>query len=369
MFDVATLRIVGDSSSLKQMKEETSGFVAAGKNASSAAKGLASSLGSVALAAGGVAAALSPAILFGSAISEAEMFETQMYKIEAVIKATNGVAGRSADQLREQAASLARATLESTEGVLAAQNTLLTFRNVQGDIFDRAVASAADMVAAVPTLNNLSGVAVQLGKALEDPVSGMSALSRSGTVFTEAQKEMVKEMVEVGDIASAQSFILDELEAQYGGAASAAALGLAGAQDSVAQSFQELKLELSDQLGLLDAATAANLVLNDALMLVTDNLGLIISVAGTAAVMYAATWVPSIAAATTAFIAHNVQMAIARSSLCDDNCIHCQHINRNDGPQDSDISDIDSIYRAERCPCHDRDWGLGCWSWDPCILV
>ena len=204
----------------------------------------------------GALAALGAGVGIAAAIREAEKFQTTMFRVEAVIKATGGAAGRSADQLREQARQLALSTLESTEGVLQAQQTLLTFRKVQGDVFDRAIIAAADMTAALG--GDLNSATLQLAKALENPLEGISALSRSGTVFTAAQKDMVRAMVEAGQTAEAQAFILDELEAQYKGTAEAAAGGLAGAQDTLGQAMQELRLELADSLGLLTLATAAN---------------------------------------------------------------------------------------------------------------
>lgn len=195
---------------------------------------------------GAAVASLGAGMGLAASIREAEKFETTMFRIDAVIKATGGAAGRSADQLREQARELARSTLESTEGVLQAQQTLLTFRNVQGDVFDRAIVAAADMTAALG--GDLNSATMQLAKALENPLEGISALSRSGTVFTSAQKDMVRAMVETGQIAEAQNFILSELEAQYSGTAHAAAGGLAGAQDTLGQSLQELGLVIGTAL-------------------------------------------------------------------------------------------------------------------------
>ena len=76
--------------------------------------------------------------------------------------------------------------------------------------------------------------ALQLAKALEDPAKQVTALARSGTVFTEQQKEQIKTLQASGDLLGAQEIILKEIEAQYGGAARAAgAAGFAGALDSL----------------------------------------------------------------------------------------------------------------------------------------
>ena len=59
--------------------------------------------------------------------------------------------------------------------------------------------------------------AIQMGKALNDPILGISALGRAGVQFTESQKEMIATLVESGDVVGAQSIILAEFD--YNGAA------------------------------------------------------------------------------------------------------------------------------------------------------
>jgi hypothetical protein len=89
----------------------------------------------------------------------------------------------------------------------------------------------------------------QLGKALEDPVTGINAMTRSGVSFTDQQKEMIKSLAESGDLLGAQTIILDELAGQYGGVARAEAEGFAGAQDTLAQSLQELRIAVGQFAG------------------------------------------------------------------------------------------------------------------------
>ena len=178
---------------------------------------------------------------------EVQQLERNMLRTEAIIQATGGAAGFTADQLREQARALAFATLESTEGIMKAQQVLLTFRNVTGDTFTRATELAADL--ATVTGGSLQGAMTQLGKALEDPVTGINAMTRSGVSFTDQQKEMIKSLAESGDLLGAQTIILDELAGQYGGVARAEAEGFAGAQDTLAQSLQELRIAVGQFAG------------------------------------------------------------------------------------------------------------------------
>lgn len=195
----------------------------------------------------GAMVALGAVRIFTGAIRESMQMEKQLNIMDQLVKQTGASAWTTTQQLQQQAHQVALNTLESVDGVMEAQKTLLTFRKVTGEVFDRSIQAAADMSAALGT--DLRSSVLQLGKALEDPVTGMSALSRSGTVFTEQQKEMVKSMVESGKQAEAQKFILSELEAQYGGAGNAAAKGLAGALDTLSQRWQEFQLAITSGKG------------------------------------------------------------------------------------------------------------------------
>ncbi len=187
-------------------------------------------------------------------IDEQELLQRNMLRTTQLIKTTGREAETSAQRLMEQARGIARATLQSTEGVMQAQQTLLTFRNITGETFDLAIDGAVDLASSMGI--DLNSAVLQLGKALEDPVTGMTALTRSGTVFTQAQKDMVKEMVSTNRTAEAQQFILGELEAQYGGTARAEAEGLAGAQDTLGQAFQEGGIAIADYLDLGERASS-----------------------------------------------------------------------------------------------------------------
>ena len=65
--------------------------------------------------------------------------------------------------------------------------------------------------------------AKQLGKALNDPIAGLTALRRSGIQFTEAQQDQIRTLVESGQTLEAQNLILKEIENQVGGTAEATA--------------------------------------------------------------------------------------------------------------------------------------------------
>lgn len=187
---------------------------------------------------------------FKNMIDEADQFERNMLRTHTIVRATGQAAGFTAEQLRRQAQDLARATLQSVEGVEQAQQILLTFRAVSGETFTRATELAADL--ATVTGTSLTGAMTQLGKALEDPVEGVNALRRSGVSFTTEQRDMIRALVESNRLMDAQTIVLDELVRQYGGVARGEAQGYAGAVDSMGQAWQELKIAMADAGGFLE---------------------------------------------------------------------------------------------------------------------
>jgi hypothetical protein len=102
---------------------------------------------------------------------------------------------------------------------------MLTFTKVTREAFERAQVSAIDLSKAFGT--DLQSAALQLGKALNDPTEGLSALTRSGVSFSEGKKAD-QANVEAGDAAGAQAMILDELNRQFGGQGAAFAASYAG---------------------------------------------------------------------------------------------------------------------------------------------
>ncbi|MCR9778350.1 phage tail length tape measure family protein [Vibrio parahaemolyticus] len=166
--------------------------------------------------------------------------ERRMLQQEQLIKATGYSSGYTATQLDELARSVAMSTLTSTQEASKAIGVMLTFRSVMNDqnnTFERAIYIAQDMASVMG--GDITSAAKQLGKALEMPSTGMTALRESGVSFSQAQIDMVKAMEESGRVAEAQAFILDELDNQIGGAAGAEAGGLIGTVDTFGQRVEE----------------------------------------------------------------------------------------------------------------------------------
>jgi hypothetical protein len=142
--------------------------------------------------------------------------------VEAAVQSTGGAAGRSVAQLEEMAAGLQRISLYDDDQILKEVTAnLLTFTKVTGTQFDKAQVAILNLSTRLGT--DLTSASVQVGKALNDPIKGVTALGRAGVQFTAQQKEQIAALVESGDVAGAQTIILQELETQFGGAAEAAA--------------------------------------------------------------------------------------------------------------------------------------------------
>ena len=157
----------------------------------------------------------------GEAIAAATRQADAETRLGAVLKATAGAAGFSANALKEHAAALQKTTTFGDEAILEFQAVLATFRNVSGPVFEEATGLALDMASVMGT--DLQSAGVQLGKALNDPTEGISALTRVGVSFTEQQKQQIKAMQEAGNMAGAQAVIIAELKGEFGGAAEAMA--------------------------------------------------------------------------------------------------------------------------------------------------
>lgn len=182
-------------------------------------------LGTVAagVAAAGVAGVTAFLVDSAQAASEAEDIQSQL---NAVLKSTGGIAGVTAEQVNTLAESLGGMTKFEDDAIVAGENILLTFTNIGKDVFPQATETMLDMSQALG--QDLKSSAIQLGKALQDPEAGVTALSRVGVNFTDQQKEMIKAMVKAGKVADAQKFILKELQTEFGGSAKAAGQTFAG---------------------------------------------------------------------------------------------------------------------------------------------
>ena len=168
-------------------------------------------------------------------------------KVATALKSTGNQVGYNLDQLKAYASELQSKTIFGDETILNDVTTrLLAFTNITGDNFKRTQQMALDMSTALEM--DLGSAATMLGKALDDPIGKMSALSRAGINFTDEQKAMVKQLVETGDTAKAQSIMLDALEQKFGGQAEAAAKVGMGALKQLRNSWGDFLEQIGNTL-------------------------------------------------------------------------------------------------------------------------
>ena len=163
-------------------------------------------------------------------------------QVEAGLKSTGASVGFTSKQLQKMASDLQSKTLFGDEEILKdATAQLLTFTNITGEQFAESQKAALNLATRLD--GDLKSASIMLGKALNDPVANLSAMSRAGIQFSEDQKEVIKSLAESGDMAQAQSIILEELEKQYGGSAEAAAKAGTGGLKQLANAFGDLQEE------------------------------------------------------------------------------------------------------------------------------
>lgn len=197
---------------------------------------------------------LSAGAIFGKMLEESKQAESAAKKVEAVLRATGGAAGITAQKVDAVASSMSKLTGIDDELIKGGQALLLTFKGIGKDVFPAATQAMLDMSETMG--QDLKASAVQLGKALNDPKEGLTALQRIGVSFSESQKTVIKSLVDTGQTAKAQAIILQEIQTEMGGTAAAARDTLSGALKALDTSFGNL-FETLGSSGALDATRTA----------------------------------------------------------------------------------------------------------------
>jgi hypothetical protein len=198
-----------------------------------------------AVAVGGGIALLTKAFTAGSASLE-ELNQVQG-RTAAVIKSTGGAAGQSTGDIRKLAEEMENLSTNDDKAVQGAENMLLTFTGIGPKAFRPATQAVIDLNAAMGGGDEgLQHTAIQVGKALNDPIKGVGALSRVGVSFTAQQKAQIKTLVDHNKTLDAQKIILAELNKEFGGQGkvfgsgpAAEARRLADAEEDLSRSFAE----------------------------------------------------------------------------------------------------------------------------------
>jgi hypothetical protein len=167
-------------------------------------------------------------------------------KLAQALKSTGHSAGLTHKQLLLMASGLQSVTTHGDEAIIEAQALMLTFTNINKDVFPQTLESILNVSDAMG--QDLKQSTIQIGKALNDPIQGMSALRRIGIQLSDTQKKQVKSFMAVNDVASAQKIIIKELDVQFGGMARATRLTLAGSLTALANSWGDAMEKMGEKL-------------------------------------------------------------------------------------------------------------------------
>jgi hypothetical protein len=169
-----------------------------------------------------------------------------MAQTAQVIKSTGDASGLTAQSISDLATSLSQVTPFSEDAIQSGENLLLTFTGIGKDVFPQATKTLLDMSQAMG--GDTKSAAIQLGKALNDPATGLTALTRVGVTFSDSQKEAIKSMVAAGNTAGAQKIMLAELQKEFGGSAEAAGKTFGGQLQILQNDLEDTKQKIGTAL-------------------------------------------------------------------------------------------------------------------------
>jgi hypothetical protein len=252
--EIARLQIAVDASQVPKGTKNLAGLEQQSKKTEAAVKN-----------AGSAVKAFVGALAIGATITKVIAATVEQERVTAQLEATLKSTGRYTPELsanlQAMAGELQGMTAFGDEAIISMQALLLTFTQIGGENFNRAQSAILDVATAMGT--DLKSAAIQVGKALNDPVLGVSALARSGIQFTDSQKDVIKSLVDTGRAAEAQAIILKELELQFGGSAEAARNTLGGALQALQNAFGDLLEGDSGPSGVTDSVNELTKTLSD----------------------------------------------------------------------------------------------------------
>ena len=186
----------------------------------------------------------------GESIEAWNKQEAAIASVRATLISTNMTVGRTLEDLTQQAKNFQNNTFFGDESILQGVTAqLLTFKNIQGDAFDSTQQAVIDVTAKLKGLeateNDLRTISIALGKALNDPIANLGALSRSGIQFSDSQTEVIKSLAATNRLAEAQDLILQEIALTYGGTAEMIAQTTGGME----RQFQNFTGDLQETIG------------------------------------------------------------------------------------------------------------------------
>lgn len=204
-------------------------------------RGLSSVTGIAAGLNGVLAGALSVGsiVQFGRAIMDSTLeAERSTALLGATLRSTGYAAGLTARDVEGLVSELSKVSGFDDDPIREGTVALLRFREVSGDTFKEASRLAVDL--AVSLGRDLPSAFTAVGKALQNPATGMKGLRDAGVRLSEGQQELAQKLMDTGRSAEAQKIVLEELANSVGGSGAAAGGGLAGATRALSNAWDDL---------------------------------------------------------------------------------------------------------------------------------
>lgn len=181
-----------------------------------------------------------------------EGLEKAVTRVDTVLKSTKFAAGFSSEDIQNQAKELSKGIVAKRDEILDAQGMLLSFHSIRGDTFKETTKVVADF--ATFYKEDMTQAALQVGKAVNDPLKGMNRLVRMGVEFSQSQKDAIKNYTAQGNLVKAQAIILGELKTEFGGQAQAFALTDAGKIQVASKQWEEMQFAIGEIISKVEVS-------------------------------------------------------------------------------------------------------------------
>jgi hypothetical protein len=152
--------------------------------------------------------------IFSDTLTRYHEYELTLAKIKGIIESNGAAAGYTAAEIDKMAVAYSKATMFSKLDILAAEQVLLTYKNIGHDALPQATEAVMGLATAMNT--DMASAARTLGMVLENPEEGMRRLRTLGIVFDAEQKDHLKTVQSQMGIEAAQSVILEILAQKFG---------------------------------------------------------------------------------------------------------------------------------------------------------
>jgi hypothetical protein len=155
-------------------------------------------------------------------VKSAQKYTQVQNQTRAVIKSMGADSWTSQKKVAKLSEKIGDVAAMDPTSIQKAANMLLTFGKVTNragkgnDIYSRALKGTIGMQAAFNKAGkgNVSA-SVQLGKALNDPIKGITALRRVGVMFSSKQQKVITDLVKSGHLLQAQKLIMKEVAKEF----------------------------------------------------------------------------------------------------------------------------------------------------------